>query len=120
MGWHKKTWKEEVRRWDKWTNNEFGHPKRNHKNNKRMKMKNKWMCEVIKNDKVLCLKVTPHHLMTSHRQVDKGGIVNKFKTNKRSTKQKEDHRSDDIQPNIEKMITIIVEYSTKVKEEKSK
>ena len=46
-----------------------------------MKMKNKRMCEVIKNDKVLCLKVTPHHLMTSHRQVDKGGIVNKFKTN---------------------------------------
>ena len=73
------------------------------------------MCEVIKNNKALCLKVTPHHLMTSHRQVDKGGIVNKFKTNKRSTKQKEDHRSDDIQPNIEKMITIIVEYSTKVK-----
>ena len=60
------------------------------------------MCEVIKNDKVLCLKVTPHHLMTTHRQVDKGGIVNKFKTNKRSTKQKEDHRSDDIQLNIRK------------------
>ena len=65
-------------------------------------MKNKRMCEVIKNDKVLCLKVTLHHLMTSHRQVDKGGIVNKFKTNKRSTKQKEDHRSDDIQLNIRK------------------
>ena len=81
-------------------------------------MKNKRMCEVIKNDKVLCLKVTPHHLMTSHRQVDKGGIVNKFKTNKRSTKQKEDHRSDDTQLNIEKMITIIVEHSTKVREEK--
>ena len=52
-------------------------------------MKNKRMCEVIKNNKALCLKVTPHHLMTSHRQIDKGGIVNKFKTNKRSTKQKE-------------------------------
>ena len=78
------------------------------------------MCEVIKNNKALCLKVTPHHLMTSHRQVDKGGIVNKFKTNKRSTKQKEDHRSDDIQLNIEKMITIIVEHSTKVREEKRK
>ena len=76
------------------------------------------MCEVIKNNKVLCLKVTPHHLMTSHRQVDKGGIVNKFKTNKRSTKQKEDHRSDDIQLNIEKMITIVAEHSTKVKEKK--
>ena len=81
-----------------------------------MKMKNKRMCEVIKNDKVLCLKVTLHHLMTSHRQVDKGGIVNKFKTNKRSTKQKEDHKNGDIQPNIEKTITIIAEHSTKVKE----
>ena len=76
------------------------------------------MCEVIKINKVLCLKVTPHHLMTSHRQLNKGGIVNKFKTNKRSTKQKEDHRSDDVQLNIEKMITIIAEHSTKIKEKK--